>query len=108
VEGLDDELLTLLVSDEPAPVRRSAIRALGYLRSEPAVPALTAIAGGQGTLGRDACFALARIRSPVAVESLSARLSAEADPEWRELLEFLVSPDFVEQERGLGRDLPAE
>lgn len=104
LRSMGGDLVPLLAAEQPAPVVRSVVRALGYLREPTAVPTLQALARGSGELGDDACYALARIRSDDAVTAL-ARLLADARGARQELLEFLLSDTFLEQERGLGRDL---
>ena len=85
-------------------MRRSLVRALGYIREPRAVPTLQALARARGELGDDACYALARIRDEAAIGALG-RLLTGADDKRRELLEFLLSDGFVEQEATLGRPI---
>ncbi len=104
ITAISDALLPLLTRGEPLPVRRSTVRALGYLRATQAVPNLAILARADGVLGDDACYALGRVRSPEAV-TIMGELLATAVGERRGLLEFLLSDTFVEQERALGRPL---
>ena len=55
-------------------------------------------------LGADACYALARIRDADAITAMG-QLLATARGERLELLEYLLTDAFVEQERALGRSI---
>ncbi len=101
---LGHDLLPMLARDESLVVRRSVVRALGYVRETSAVPTLQALGRADGEIGRDACFALARIRDAAAVTALG-RLLRTAEDERREDLEFLLSDAFVQQEVQFGRPL---
>lgn len=93
-------LLQERLTEEPETrVRAYVIRALGRLHVDDAVASLTALAGQDGELGREACFALARIRTPRALEALAAVLNGATDAERRDVIQFLRSDAFLEQER---------
>jgi len=101
--GVLEPAVAHLLATEPVPtVRRSIVRALGLLASERSIPSLGALAGNAGPLGREACFALARIRTPDAVERLRALQRDTTDAARGDLLDFLLSDAFLEQERRLG------
>jgi hypothetical protein len=94
-------LLERLAVEPDATVRGFVVRALGRLHVHGAVRSLGALATNDGELGREACFALARIRTPEALAALAVDEGASA--ERRELVEFLTSDAFLEQERRLER-----
>ncbi len=101
--SLTEPILGMLTGDDPLPLRRSAVRALGYLAAPSAVPTLSLMARGGGALEKDATFALARVRDEPALLALEGLRDAATDAERRRLIAFLLSDAFVEQERGLGR-----
>jgi HEAT repeat protein len=107
--GAGPALLRSLQSDADPAVRAAAAEALGTLRIEEAVPSLRAAARGEAATSRSALFALARIRSGAALEALRAvrdeagAPDAEAARERRDLVDFLLSEDFLRQEEALRR-----
>jgi HEAT repeat protein len=104
IQAVGSALLPLLSRDEPLPVTRSTVRALGHLRVADAVPTLAVLARNEGQLGDDACYALARIRNNEASAAM-AQLLSSAKGERQELIEYLLTDAFVEQERALGRPI---
>jgi len=104
IAGMGEALVPLLTRGEPLPVRRSAVRALGHLRYAAAVPSLAVLASADSIVGEDACYALARVRNSEAIVAIGKLLST-SDGERRELLEFLLSDAFADQERALGRPI---
>jgi hypothetical protein len=105
-----DRLLAVLGREKEDPsVRRNAIRALGILGHEAAVPALGRILERpESALAEPAVLALARIGSDAAKETLDARRGrlgeeGERARAVRRILEFVASPDFVRQEEILAR-----
>lgn len=100
--ALGPRLAELLRTEPSAPVRRSLVLALGHLRVESAVPLLGSYAAEGGALARESAFALARIRTSGAVERLERLARDESDAERASLARFLLSEDFVRQERALG------
>jgi hypothetical protein len=104
ITAVGDALLPLLSREEPLPVRRSTVRAIGHLRVADAVPSLAILARGEGELGSDACYALGRIRTSEAITAMG-QLLAGATGERLELIEYLLTDAFVEQERALGRPI---
>jgi hypothetical protein len=102
-------LLARAKEDRDPAVRAAAIEALGLLRDARAVAPLHDLVRTEPLLGRAAAFALARIRTPEALEVLrSLRAEAAAGGEIREGLDFLLSDDFVKQEEALRRMRSAE
>ncbi len=94
--------------EDPDPgVRGAAVEALGILGVGSAVPRLLEIARSDPPVSRGALFALARIRTADAVEALKGVRVEAADSkdagarEARELIDFLLSEDFLRQEEAL-------
>ena len=95
-------LLERAKDDRDPAVRAAAIESLGLLRVEAAVVPLHDLVKAEPLLARPAAFALARIRSAAALESLRAlRAEAAAGGEIRAAIDFLLSEDFVKQEEAL-------
>lgn len=94
-------LLAMAGSDESGPVRTTCVIALGHLRAVAAVETLAGIARSDPDRAREAMFALARIRDSTALAKLRD-LGAEGAEDDRRLAEFLVSDDFVRQEKAMG------
>ncbi len=106
VDAQDHEpyLRRMLATEPEIIVRRSLIVSLGLLRSEQSVPQLAALARGEGRLAREACYALARIGTPAALERLRDLGGRGAPTERADLVDFLLSDAFEAQERALGRE----
>jgi hypothetical protein len=101
IASLDGKIATMLAADGSPVVRRTLIIAAGRLKSSASVPSLALLATEDGAFSRDAAFALARVRDDAAMSELR-RLRAEAKTKERiELLDFLLSDAFVQQERAL-------
>ena len=100
--SLGGRLVERLRAEESPAVRRNLVVALGHVRCDEAVPILGSYAGEGAALSREAAFALARIRTPAAMERLRRLAADEADAERAELARFLLTEDFVRQERALG------
>jgi hypothetical protein len=103
LEELGAPLARMLATEPSAGVRRSLVRALGHLREASAVPTLAGLAAEDGDFSREACFALARIRDEEAVRRLGELGRRATTDERRELIDFLLSDAFEEQEEALGR-----
>jgi len=102
VASLEVKIAAMLAADGSPFVRRTLVVAAGRLKSSAATPALALLATEDGPFARDAAFALARIRDDAALRELR-RLRAEAkSPDWIEVLDFLLSDAFVQQELALG------
>ena len=95
-------LVPLAATDRSPPVRRSCVMALGHLRAASAVGTLAGLAASDPEVGREAMFALARIRDAAAVAELRRLGASSGDAERRKLVDFLLSDDFVRQERAMG------
>jgi hypothetical protein len=106
--GAGEALLRSAAEDGDPAVRNAAVDALGALRLPAAVPALRGMARDP-VVSRAALFALARVRTAPAREALAdlrreaAAAGAEGTREFRELVDFLLSPDFEKQEEVLRR-----
>ncbi len=91
---------------EPA-VRAAAVESLGVLAVDDAVVPLRDLARSDPAVARGALFALARIRTPGALEALRGIRAEAADSrapgaaEARDLVDFLLSEDFLKQEDAL-------
>lgn len=105
---LGPKLVERLRVEDAVPVRRTLVLSLGHLQTASAVPLLSSLTAPGDPLARDATFALARIRDAAAVERLDRLLRESTDAERIELLRFLLSDDFVRQERALGSRWAAE
>jgi hypothetical protein len=101
VASLEARLASMLATETSRAVRLTLVIALGHLRSKTAVPTLAALAREGGTYSREASFALARVRTDEALAALRRIRGETRDVERAELLDFLVSDAFVEQERAL-------
>ncbi|MCK6481272.1 MAG: HEAT repeat domain-containing protein [Planctomycetes bacterium] len=89
-------------------VLAAAAEALGMLAAAEAIPDLAALAREPDPVGRASLFALGRIGSPAAeaaLREIQRRLdpALEATAERRDLVDFLLSPDFRRQEEALRR-----
>jgi hypothetical protein len=103
VATLEPRIAAMLVSDPSPIVRRTVVVAAGYLKSSGSVPTL-AILGKEGRpFSLEAVFALARIRDDAALTALRSLEAEATDRERREVLRFLLSDAFVEQERTLAQ-----
>jgi HEAT repeat protein len=107
-----DALVAAAGADADAAVRVAAVETLGLLGAAPAIPALRRVAQKDPPAARAALFALARIRTPEALEALAGIRAAAADAaaagvagaaEARDLVDFLRTPDFLRQEEALRR-----
>jgi HEAT repeat protein len=100
-------LLRRAKEDADPLVRAAAVESLGLLGAADAVGALGDLARGDAALARGALFALARIRTDGALEVLRALRAEAADGKApgaaasRDLVDFLLSADFVKQEESL-------
>lgn len=95
-------LLAMLGTEQVPEVRRAIVVSLGHLREASAIPALATLAADNAPLGREAAFALARIRNEAAVSALREIARTTPDATHTRLVEFLLSDHFLEQERALG------
>ena len=102
MSGLGAEVAKTLANDPSPAVRRTAALAAGYLKASEAVASLALMAKDAGPASRDAAFALARIRDPASVTALQTLRDETRDPDRAQLLDFLLSDRFPEQERTLG------
>jgi len=105
-----DDLLRAAKGDGDLAVRAAAVEALGAARAEAAAGVLRDLARKPpASLAREALFALARIRTEealAAIRGVRAEAAAEdgdAARETRDLADFLLSEDFLLQEKALRR-----
>ena len=101
--GLGAAIHARLAIEREITVRGLLVRALGKVKFEDGRATLVALAVANGRLAREALFALARIRSPGALEDLQRLARESAEQERKDLVAFLVSEAFLEQERLLDR-----
>jgi HEAT repeat protein len=101
IASLEPKVAAILVDDASPVVRRTAVVAAGYLKSSRSVPTLAILAKDGRPFSLEATFALARIRDDAAVAALRTLADEATDRERRELLAFLLSDAFVEQEKAL-------
>jgi len=100
-------LLRRAKEDGAPEVRNAAVEALGILGASGAVDALAALGRKDPVVARSALFALARIRTPEAVDALKGIRAGAADSgeagaaEARDLVDFLLSEAFLKQEESL-------
>lgn len=99
--ALAPRLLPMTASDASAGVRRTCVIALGHMRYAAAVDTLAGLAASDAGLSREAMFALGRIRDPAALEKLRELRTGGGD-ERKRLADFLLSDEFVQQERAMG------
>ncbi|MCE9635734.1 MAG: HEAT repeat domain-containing protein [Planctomycetes bacterium] len=104
IVDLVPRLISLAVTDASIGVRRTCVVALGHMRAGSAVDTLAGLASSDREVGREALFALARIRDDGALARLRRErdVSGQIDPDRRKLVDFLLSDDFVRQERAMG------
>jgi HEAT repeat protein len=100
-------LLRRAREDADPAVRSAAVESLGILGVADAVAPLRDLARSDPAVSRRALFALARIRTPEAVDALKGIRVEAADSkeaaarEARDLVDFLLSEDFLRQEEAL-------
>jgi hypothetical protein len=99
--GLGPKLLPMTATDSSLPVRRTAVIALGHLRYAGAVDTLAGLAESDPAVSREAMFALGRIRDQAALAKLRGLRTGGGD-ERKRLVDFLLSDEFVQQERAMG------
>jgi hypothetical protein len=102
IASLEPKIASMLPSDQSSTVRRTLVVASGRLKSSASIPALALLAKEGSPFALEASFALARVRDDAAMSELR-RLRAEAKSKERsDLLDFLMSDAFLEQERAVG------
>ena len=102
MKPLGNAILAALTTEKHAVVRGSIIVALGKLRLTSAVTAVSEIAQSAGANEREAMYALGRIGNADARTHLSTIELGTNDEDRRKLARFLLSDDFLRQEKALG------
>lgn len=101
IAALVPTLLPLLVTDPSVAVRTTVVIALGHLGAASAVESIAGLARSEPAFERETLFALGRIRNDAAMAHLRA-LRGTGDTERARLVDFILSEDFVRQERAMG------
>jgi hypothetical protein len=101
IASLEPKIAAMLAADGSPVVRRTLVVAAGRLKSSASTPSLALLATEDGAFARDAAFALARVRDDAAMGELRRLRSEAKAKDWIELLDFLLSDAFVQQERAL-------